>query len=449
MKKVFLSFILVLLALIGCQQIELPDEPTTKTKKVNVTVLARSAQADALQYPLSVLAFDAEGKCVAQQSITNAAEALNLSLAKGEYRIVALSGQGGYQLPQGEPAIADAIAMPDEANVATSPLMRGIATVQVRTSPAKVSLTMHYEVASVQLLLMGVPSDVVGVSARFEQQYSQVSYEGEKSQPRASIVNLKKNADGSWMAPATYMLDGVKAQTLVTISLSSATETKYYATRIGQPLKAATPYRLNGQYVGNAATGEMTLTGDILAASWLPLVDAPFTFGPGGNTDVPEEPSDEPAPSTSAAPEVGSLWQGKHLIALVEPVGAREADILLISKQNWEGIPSALHATEPTTAVELASYYKEEGLEGWSIPTTAEAQALTQHYSGVGAERLNGWLTKVGATPVFVQYEGKNVRYLCNGALSTFSFRDSKQYAAGATVKTYHLRLVKRLRVKW
>lgn len=449
MKKVIVGMLLVLLALTGCQQVELPDEPEAKIKKVKVTVLARATQADALQYPLVVLAFDTQGRCAAQQTIASAEELLKLSLAKGEYRIVVLSGQTAYKLPQGEPTLTTPIAMPDEDNVATTALMRGEAMVQVGTKSTRVSLTMHYEVASVQLLLTGVPSDVVGVSARFEEQYSQVNYQGEKSQPRASVVRLKKNDDGTWIAPVTYMLDGVKTQTKVTLALSSAAETKYYATRIGQPLKAATPYHLNGQYVGDAAEGEMLLTGDILAADWLPVVEAPFVFGSHGGTDVPDSPVDETTPSLTDAPKAGSLWQGKHVVALVMPAGEREADIVLLSKQNWDAMPSALNANEPSAAKEAAAYYQEEGLMGWSIPTTVEAQALAQHYAGAGIHSLNDLFVKVGGSPVFLQYEGKKVRYLCNDALSTFSFRDSKLLAAGATVKTYHLRLVKRLRVKW
>ncbi|MCF0235337.1 MAG: FimB/Mfa2 family fimbrial subunit [Bacteroidaceae bacterium] len=446
MKIVCKLLFVVLGLLTACQQIELPEQPDT-SKKVSVTVMARSTTAAEVQYPLSVYAFNSAGECVAQQTIRSNSEALNLSLSKGDYRVVALSGYDGYTLPSGTPNIQSRIKMPAPQNMASSPLQYGAAAVVVGTTKARVSIAMNYQVANVNLQLAGVPAEMTAVAATVEQQYSELDFAGESFAPKSSTITLMRQSDGTWSASNAYLFVGTGSKTNLTLSLTDAQQSKFYSAALSSPLRAGTPYTIKGTYADEAGSQGMSLSGDIQSANWLPVVDASFVFGPSAPTP-PESPSDGNE-STTAAPTAGTIWKGKHFIALVESVSSNSADLVLLSKQNWEGVLSGYNTTDPTDAQYYASQYSEDGLTGWTIPTESEAQQLATTYGGTTLTTLRDQMRQVGGDPVYDNFEGNNVRYLCAEALSTYSFRDTKILKAGATVKTYHLRLVKRVRVAW
>lgn len=58
-------------------------------------------------------------------------------------------------------------------------------------------------------------------------------------------------------------------------------------------------------------------------------------------------------------------------------------------------------------------------------------------------------LTNAQADPiVLTDAKGNNLRYLCSEAQKTYSFKNSTISNAGATIKTYHLRLVRTVKVE-
>ena len=408
MKRLLLLLFLSLF-LMGCQTIEIPDTPTPqKPKHPNVSIVARSTSQEALSYPLSVYAFDESGKCAAQQTIASAEEALNLALAPGNYRIIALSGQQGYTLSSGEVSATTRLSMTAKENYATVPLQRGEALVKVGNGS-------YFSTASVD-------------------------------------IPCTQQTDGTWSTPTVYVFPGAKAATSVTLSLTDAGQTRDYSAVMNQPIAAATPYRFEGNYSGEGESGTMSLTGTLIAGGWQTQVDKDFAFGPTAPAQPTPDPGTPAVPPKSgevtvaSLPTAGTLWQDKYVVALVESPTAEGTDILLISTTDWDNLYSALSANDPTGAVDIAASYAENGLTGWTIPTTAEAKALAEAYNGAALNRLNALIRKVGGQNIEVESGNKRVRYLCENATHTYTFQsDNRVLGAGEKVKNYHLRLVKRL----
>ena len=452
MKRLLLLLFLSLF-LMGCQTIEIPDTPTPqKPKHPNVSIVARSTSQEALSYPLSVYAFDESGKCAAQQTIASAEEALSLALAPGNYRIIALSGQQGYTLSSGEVSATTRLSMTAKENYATVPLQRGEALVKVGKTKSKVTLMMNYAVAGVTLVLNHVPSSVTAVSARLGDLYRQMDCNGSYFSTAAVDIPCTQQTDATWSTPTVYVFPGAKVATSVTLSLTDAGQTRDYSAVMNQPIAAATPYRFEGNYSGEGESGTMSLTGTLIAGGWQTQVDKDFAFGPTAPAQPTPDPGTPVVPPKSgevtvaSLPTAGTLWQDKYVVALVESPTAEGADILLISTADWDNLYSALSANDPTGAADIAASYVENGLTGWTIPTTAEAKALAEAYNGAALNRLNALIRKVGGQNIEVESGNKRVRYLCENATHTYTFQsDNRVLGAGEKVKNYHLRLVKRL----
>ena len=442
MKRLLLLLFLSLF-LMGCQTIEIPDTPTPqKPKHPNVSIVARSTSQEALSYPLSVYAFDESGKCAAQQTIASAEEALSLALAPGNYRIIALSGQQGYTLSSGEVSATTRLSLTAKENYATVPLQRGEALVKVGKTKSKVTLMMNYAVAGVTLVLNHVPSSVTAVSARLGDLYRQMDCNGSYFSTAAVDIPCTQQTDGTWSTPTVYVFPGAKAATSVTLSLTDAGQTRDYSAVMNQPIAAATPYRFEGNYSGEGESGTMSLTGTLIAGGWQTTAPAQPTPDPG----TPAVPPKSGEVTVASLPTAGTLWQDKYVVALVESPTPEGADILLISTADWDNLYSALSANDPTGAADIAASYVENGLTGWTIPTTAEAKALAEAYNGAALNRLNALIRKVGGQNIEVESGNKRVRYLCENATHTYTFQsDNRVLGAGEKVKNYHLRLVKRL----
>ena len=74
---------------------------------------------------------------------------------------------------------------------------------------------------------------------------------------------------------------------------------------------------------------------------------------------------------------------------------------------------------------------------------------MKDKWGGDALTAINTTLSGASLTPLTATDTNGNVRYLCNEAQTTFSFAPSSSItAAGKTVKTYRLRVVKRIRFK-
>lgn len=455
---IFLPILLLLIA--SCQTIELPDEEAkNSSKKQKVNILLRSHTNEALPSPLAVYALDANGTLRATQTLNDASGKLSLSLPAGQYSIVALAGHGIYGLND-FPVNGKSQLRPAQNNVATQPLMRGEAALEVGDRKAHVSLTLHYAVASINLRLTGIPSKVSQVKIRLDQQYEQLSLLGQYSGSASSTLMAQRSSDGSWEVPATYLFPASTSSSVLTLSLVEAEQTRNFSFTLSQKLKAATPYRFSGTYTQN---NEINVSGEILSAGWQNTVNQDFSFssdspivivpneGQGGKTpgSSDKQPSDtSPNLTLTGLPAPGSIWQGKHIVGILDNISDTGADILLISRQKWDGLFSAKNEGGYYVGQDLADNYEEAGLRGWRIPTKEEARALSQTLHGEILTTLNENTQKLGGEEIYDQIDLRYQKYLCEGGQYTYSFKPNSSIStAGKTSSNYYLLLVKRIHV--
>jgi len=143
------------------------------------------------------------------------------------------------------------------------------------------------------------------------------------------------------------------------------------------------------------------------------------------------------------------VWNG-HVVALVQNVVGNEADFVLISRAQWDPVPSAYAETAPQEAAEYAVSYKEGELTDWRIPTREEAVALSAYWRGEKLNTINATLRELHESEIYDKVEGRSAAYLCDEARSVFSFvENGRVRKAGKSVSTYLLRLVKTVHVRF
>lgn len=139
------------------------------------------------------------------------------------------------------------------------------------------------------------------------------------------------------------------------------------------------------------------------------------------------------------------VWNG-HAVASEKRTDSGGVELLLLSLFEWSDMPSANHVTDSTLVGIIANGYQEMDLCEWHVPTQEEAKYLKTAYENgsVSLERLNKILMSNEALVV-----SGDARYLCNEGRKSFSFASSTSITnAGSKIKTYRLRLVKRVVVR-
>ena len=432
------------LALTGCYQQD-PVEEIVSGSGSELSVITRSATGNSIQYPLAIYAFDSSGECKAQKVIEDASEALTLKLSEGDYRITAIAGYGGLALPQ--KVKRNAIIQTVDGNCSSTPLTMGHADVLVSGSTTA-TIHMSLQVASVTVSLANLSEDVTDVSVSFSDEYGGISLGGQFSDARTSEIACSQQ-DGKWTSGRVYLLPGASSSTVVSINVKDGSGSQSYGYTYTSPLKAGVPYVFSGTF-----TAGSMFWGTIESKGWDEEKILDFGFGPGVSESGDSGDNNDPSEgmSVSAIPEPCSIWNG-HVVALVSNATENEADLILMSLAEEESVKSKT-SDNPDDAESYAKAYSEAGLASWRIPTKEEATALKSGYHGDGISPLNAALENAGGkTLTQVDSKGKNVRYLCEDALYTYSFASSSDgnslqiTKAGATVK-YRLRLVKTIHVK-
>lgn len=148
-------------------------------------------------------------------------------------------------------------------------------------------------------------------------------------------------------------------------------------------------------------------------------------------------------------PQKCSIWRG-HFVALVDSISPREAYLTLLSLRDWPGMVSASNANAPTQASDTADSYSEAALDSWHIPSEEQARRLKSAYPQGSAllRQANDLFLSLGADTISLQTNSAKSRYLCQQATKSFSFCTGTNLTnAGATIKTYHLRLSRLIRL--
>lgn len=253
-KIVLLLFVLLFAS---CEKLTLPEDTETSATGQKVTIITRSSTND-IQYPLYVYAFDTSGKCAAQQTLNSSAENLSLSLAKGQYHIIALSNTEGYKLPS-SPSSTSLIEMAGEGNSSSSPLQVGQADVTVGGTSQTVNLTLSYKVSTLNITLAEVPLSVKSVKVTISSQYGAMDMQGQYSKGKNTTIDMQKS--GNTWTTQSYVFPGSSSQTVFSISLTDDNGTTSYGYTYSAPLLVGTPYNISGKYSSDLLT---------LSASFLP-----------------------------------------------------------------------------------------------------------------------------------------------------------------------------------
>lgn len=451
MERHIAKIVLLLSVLLfaSCEKLTIPSAEETESSATGqkVTIITRSSTND-IQYPLYVYAFDASGKCAAQQTLNSSAENLSLSLTKGQYRIIALSNTEGYKLPS-SPSSTSLIEMAGEGNSSSSPLQVGQADVTVGGTSQTVNLTLSYKVSTLNITLAEVPSSVKSVKVTISSLYGAMDMQGQYSKGKNTTIDMQKS--GNTWTTQSYVFPGSSSQTVFSISLTDDNGTTSYGYTYSAPLMVGTPYNISGKYSSDL----LTLSASFLTEGWKAPIALNFNFGPGSSEERPSE-------DVAAFPKAGSMWNG-HLVAYVyaddgtsaildedELTDRESVNLLLLSLNEWTGVVSANHEDDPEAAITIARDYTEGDLSGWKIPTSAEAKNLKSLYSATNETltSLNATLETNGGTSIVpLDAKGENLRYLCEDATYTYAWKTSASLTkAGATVK-YSLRLVNHVRV--
>lgn len=395
----------------------------------SLKVKVRSASDAEIVYPVFLYAFSEDGKFVGMQTVEDADENISLTLSKGEFQVVAVSGtSSSYQIPA-NPNLDDVITLSGTQG-ADTPLMVGRANVEIGESAnVTAQITLKYVVASLNVKLKDVPSDVTGVQLALSPLHSTLSmagvYGGESQKVK---MDCSKTSEGVWSAKTTYIFPGNGTETYFSIYLKKddGTEATFGYTYRGVP-EANHLFNVTGTYSGGVIIG-----GNFDVTDWEGTIDVEFNFG----SDL--LPDDEDAEvDLSGVPQVGTIWNGM-IVADIGESDDTGVDLLLMSLDEWE---------EPVSNIDkILSDYSVNGISGWRLPTHNEASVLRARFSGSGLSELNEQIAEYGED--LNALDGEE-RYLCTKADVYYSFKfvgGSSTTKAGEK-RSYYIRLVKTYRM--
>lgn len=457
----FLSFALTCCILSSCEKVDMledgEDGAQTNASGVtrNVKLVAKAIDNTDVAYPLTIYAFDTEGNNVTSTVINSKDDAsATLKLKKGRYHLTAVSLPSSYEPLSSVKDWNATFSMP-KSGYATEPLMTGSADINVTSSDQIAHISLGYRQASLSVTINDVPSSVTSVDVTLSSAYTDMTLAADLSGKMMVTVPCVKgttsNNGATWSTGKFYILPSVNAQPSITISFSGGTTGDVsYSHTYNASLLAGTPYNFTATYKGKAEGGggssddDVTINTDISAGKWADEVKESFNFGPDVNkTESPSDPESNVITVTTL-PGSGDIWNG-HVVGFVNEISETEREVVLISIKEWENISSAF-SSNANQAKEIAAQYEENGLSGWIIPTRNDGMALNRLYSYDNNRALiNSALETCGGTGLIQMYGTSAVRYLCEDAEYTYSYKSATITKAGEKT-TYYLRLVKYLK---
>ena len=457
----FLSFAMTCCILSSCEKVDMledgEDGAQTNTSGVtrNVKLVAKAIDNTDVAYPLTIYAFDTEGNNVTSTVINSKDDAsATLKLKKGRYHLTAVSLPSSYEPLSSVKDWNATFSMP-KSGYATEPLMTGSADINVTSSDQIAHISLGYRQASLSVTINDVPSSVTSVDVTLSSAYTDMTLAADLSGKMMVTVPCVKGAasnnGATWSTGKFYILPSVNAVPSITISFSGGTTGDVsYSHTYNASLLAGTPYNFTATYKGKAEGGggssddDVTINTDISAGKWADEVKESFNFGPDVNkTESPSDPESNVITVTTL-PGSGDIWNG-HVVGFVNEISETEREVVLISIKEWEKISSAF-SSNANQAKEIAAQYEENGLSGWIIPTRNDGMALNRLYSYDNNRALiNSALETCGGTGLIQMYGTSAVRYLCEDAEYTYSYKSATITKAGEKT-TYYLRLVKYLK---
>lgn len=440
-KTIEIVIIFIISFLNSCDKIIISEDDNID--KSTVRVIPKSITDSPLEYPLFLYVFTDQGNLIASQKTNSPDEELSFKLTPNNtYKIVAVSGATDqYKIPS-SPSLFDDIAFVSNHGLANgyavdSPLLMGISDITPTLSNSSVHIQMNYQVASLNITLKGLPAETQIAYVMVSGCVTSISMDGTPKDNNPVRIPCEKNGD-SWQSGIVYVLPGKSNKTTFTIAYIENDEEVFASATYMAPLLMATPYIINGTY----DDGQITITGNITPPSWQKEVNLDFSFNKEKNTIIDSVNSTEY--NVTSIPAAGSIWEG-HVVAISTPTSLTTATITLLSLRDFNNIHSSFNTEHQSQAKDIADHYNEQGINGWAIPTESQAKKIYQVYHNTD---IINTLAEADGDPLVLTEGGSNIRYLCEEAKKTYSFNVNTIIDAGATVKSYHLRLIKDIDVK-
>lgn len=379
------------------------------------------------QYPVCLLLFDNNGNrlksCTLKEEDGNA---VSISLNRDTYRVVALSGTSYYSIPSSF-TLESLINLPT-FSLPQQPLLMGQADITLASEKVRVNLQMLPQTTELSITAPSLPQQTRQVNVSLGKVYTSIDMQGQWQNAQTLSFPCQKH-NSVWTAEGCYIFPTKGSSTVVTMEVIRPDSTLYYGYTLPYQLQPGFRYELSptagkGILVDGVLIDKGTLEGTAIEDTL--VVDA--------------------------LPKVPGVWDG-HILAYQEKSDDNvEADVWLLSINEWEDIHSAHSQVYATEASDIARTYQEGGslsgrISRWSIPSKEEAYALRSLYAGDRIHTLNDILQEADL-PVWslTDASGENVRYLCNGGQHTFSLASaSSNITKGGTKATYRLRLIKKL----
>lgn len=411
----YLPIFFLFLNFMSCQRLmEDADSPASQTLKVK----ARSSDQSDINYPLYLYAFDEEGTCIASQTVTDAGSSIELKLANGKYRIVAIAdASGSYQLPE-HPNALDEITV-NGTQGASTPLMTGKADVTINGKETSLNITLLYAVTAISVALKNVPSDVSAVQLTLSPLYASLLMSGEYGEDTQKLeIPCTLDTENIWTANRVYAFPGSGNETVFSILLTKkdGSQQTYAYTYQGVP-EANRPFNISGNYAGSVTVG-----GEFIVKGWDTATEVQFAFGNTVDSgDTPEEGGG--SSSATGSLEVGTLWSNGIVAEVTDDT------VLLLGLNEWECYSSG-----------LAEVLEEYAVDGWLLPDDSQARLLNSTFQGESLTALNEALEAEGYTAINVD---KRYLYDNEGEVYAYGFKSTSKFLAAGTQTKYRVRLVK------
>ena len=421
----WLSLMAICLHVLSCQVMEEVGE--NSKEEASLKVEARSSETGLVPYPLSLYAFNDEGKCLASQMITDEKEQMELVLPAGKYRVVAIAGcSDKYSIPE-EPSLDDLIDLDGAADV---PLMMGEENIDIDGEEnVSVEIALSYVVAGVNVSLKNIPSDVSAVSFELSPLYSSVSFKGEYGNASVAVIGSCLLSEGNvWKSDTLYVFPGSASEVLFSIVLEKEDGSKNkYEYGCPKSPEAGRFFNVTGNYDGG-----VSVTGNVIGGIWEGSDDVSFDFGMFGKADDENSGVD-----IGELPDIGTIWNGS-IVADVSENDSTGTEILLLSLEEWDAMTVQVD--------EIKSGYSVNGITNWRLPSHGEAQMFRERFCGEARLSLNALISEYD--PDLYGIDGEE-RYLCdkNGEFYSFVFSAGKPISQAGTQRSYYVRLVKTYRV--
>ena len=421
----WLSLMAICLHVLSCQVMEEVGE--NSKEEASLKVEARSSETGLVPYPLSLYAFNDEGKCLASQTIANEEERMELVLPVGKYRVVAIAGYSDkYSIPE-EPSLDDLITLDEAADV---PLMMGEEDIEIDgKGNVSMEIALSYVVAGVNVSLKEIPSDVSAVSFGLSPLYSSLSFKGEYGNASSSVSVPCHLTEGNvWKSDTLYVFPCSASKTLFSIVLEKKDGSKNkYEYMCPKGPESGRFFNVTGNY-----NGGVSVTGNVIGGSWEGSDDVSFDFGMFGQTDGGNSGAD-----IGELPEVGTIWNGS-IVADVSENDSTGTEILLLSLEEWDAMTVQVD--------EIKNGYSVNGITNWRLPSHGEAQMFRERFCGEARLSLNALISEYD--PELYGIDGEE-RYLCDkdGEFYSFVFSPGKPISLAGVQRSYYVRLVKTYRV--